>query len=223
MPITNEDIISSLVAYYQRTGVDMTALLGDPTWQAMKVYDKIEAIKKYAQEIHAGSADELSRSEKKYIATDAVLNAWPVIPAIATLALHGPIMKVLPGVHGKTLIGLGIGGAVIGTGVGLIQAYIQAKQTQDYRQAIRANLQNVVQNPSNTNAIGVLATDNIRRQNFSTKDAILQRIRSELQANFHPGEWVKTEYPSTLSQYNIAAVDRKNISTAMNNLPNRPN
>lgn len=223
MPLTPEDIISGLVSYYRRTGVDMTSLLGDPTWQAMKVADKIEAIKRHAGEIHAGSHDSLTSGEKKFIATDAVMNAWPVLPAIATLALHGPIMKVLPGIQGKTLIGLGLGGAAIGLSVGAIQAYIQAKQAQDYRQAVRANLQNVARNPTTTNALGVLATDNIRRQQFSAKDAILQRIRQELAENFHPGEWVTKTYPEELKSRNNSAIAQQNFLDAAANSPDFSN
>lgn len=194
MPITNEDIVSSLVAYYQRTGVDMTALLGDPTWHDLKIADKIEAVKKYAAEIHNGSGNELTSSEKSRIKTDAVMNAWPVLPAVLTLAAQNQIMHVLPGVKAKTLMGVGLGGIAIGLGVGAINAYVQANQAQKHRQALRANLERVVRDPTNTNAIGVLATSNVRSHQFSSKDAILGRIKGELNEFFHPGDFVHKNF-----------------------------
>jgi hypothetical protein len=194
MPITNEDIISSLVAYYKRTGVDMTALLGDPTWQSMKVYDKIEAIKKYAGEIHAGSSESLTPGEKKYYATSALLNAWPVLPAALTLGLKGSLRGVLPGLHASTVLKVGLGGAVIGVGVGSMLAYMQAKQALAHRQAVRDNLENVMKDPTTTNAIGVLSADNIHQRNTLTSNLILQRVRKEMEENFKPDEFVMDHY-----------------------------
>lgn len=220
MPLTPEDIISSLVSYYKRSGVDMTALLGDPTWQAMKVADKIEAIKAHAADIHSGSTDNLTASDKKRFTTNAILNAWPVVPAVAMLALNGPIMKVLPGVQGRTLMHVGLGGVAVGLGVGALQAYMQSKQTQEYRQALRANLENVVRNPTTTNAVGVLATDNLRRENFSVIDAVRQRVQRELSENFHPGDWVDNKYKKQIVLNNDVAMTAHNFATAQANHPN---
>jgi hypothetical protein len=219
MPLTNEDIISSLVAYYKRTGVDMTSLLGDPTFQSMKVKDKIGAIKIYARDIHDGSTDALTSPEKKSISYTAIANAWPIIPAIATLALQGPITGLLPGVKSKTLIGLGIGGAALGLAVGGMKGYIQARQARDYREGLRRNLANVVQNPTTTNAIGVLSLGNIRNNQFSFGSALGNTASGELD-KYNPGEFIAEKYSPQLEAMNKYEQAAKELRDSMSNRSN---
>ena|ERR1700757_4080072 len=219
MPLTNEDIIASLVAYYKRTGVDMTALLGDPTFQAMKIPDKIEAIKVYAKDIHDGSSNQLQPAEKKNIATTAVFNAWPIIPAVATLAMNSHISGLLPGIKSKTLLHLGIGGAVAGLGIGAIKGYLQARGALEYRNRLRQNLGNVVNNPTTTNAVGVLAQGNITNNQFSLGRALSQGISKELD-ELHSGDFVRDRYESTahkMNRYEQAARNLRAAQSAMSN------
>lgn len=197
----------------------MTALLGDPTWQAMKVADKIEAIKTYAHDIHAGSSDDLTSSEKRRIKTDAVMNAWPVLPSIAMLGLHSQISTAIPYLKARTLIGVGLGGVAVGLGVGAINAYIQAKQGQEQRQALRANLERVATSPTNINAIGVLSAGNIQAHHYSSKDALLTRARGELQKMFDPTEFVDNNFHKQINTALKYEQERQAYAAAQANHP----
>jgi len=222
MPLTNEDIIASLVAYYKRTGVDMTALLGDPIFQAMKVHDKIEAIKVYAKDIHDGSSSWLQPAEKKNIAMTSVFNAWPVIPAVATVAMNNHISGLLPGIKSKALLSLGIGGAVAGLGIGAIKGYMQARDALDYRNRLRQNLENVVNNPTTTNAVGVLAQGNVMNHQFSLGRALLQRMPKEFD-ELHPGDFVTDRYESTAHEMNKYEQAARNLHAAQSAMSNGQN
>lgn len=212
MPLTNEDIVSAIVAYYKRTGVDMTALLGDPTFNALKVPDKIEAIKKYSADIHAGSSSNLGSAAKKSIAVEAVMSALPVIPA--TIAIARTVMPhLMPGVKTLSLAQAAGGGLVFGLGTGAILAYARARQAQDYRNALRRNLANVVQNPDTINAIGVLSTSNVQGQSYSLKNHLVSRAL-ELYKPERMDHWVTDQFKDAATEHNITAIERQKTKEA---------
>lgn len=178
MPLTNEDIVSALVAYYKRTGVDMTSLLGDPTFMSLKTPDKIDAIKRYAADLHAGSSDDLRSQDKKTIAMEAAIGALPIIPAAFTILRSQAVKDLSPAIRNLSLGQALVAGLAMGAATGGMMAYAKAKQSQDYRKALRANLGNVARDPSTTNVIGVLANSNIAGQRYSLRDHILNKIDS---------------------------------------------
>lgn len=181
MPLTNEDIIASLVAYYQRTGVDMTSLLGDPVFQSMKMREKVEAIKTFAGVLHDGSRDGLSPVAKKELLLDAAWKTgFAVVPAIAAIGWKSTNPFLLKGVHNKTLLGVSLGGVVMGLGAAGIHSYLTSRDAIDNKARLRANLENVVNNPSTTNAVGVLSADAIARQNRSLSSMLLHRISEKI-------------------------------------------
>jgi hypothetical protein len=132
-------------------------------------------------------------------------------------------MKVLPGVRGRTLLGVGLGGVALGLGVGAINGYVAAKQRQEHRQALRTNLERVIQNPTNINAVGVLATGNIRANQFSSKDAILNRVHGELSEFFRPDRYVNDNYHGRMEVEADLFAKKQELANAEANLSNRPN
>lgn len=183
----------------------MTALLGDPVFQSMKTWEKIEAIKTYAKDIHDGSSSSLSSAEKKQIGLSAAWKVgFSVIPAVTAIGINNYSPRLLKGVHSKTLIGVTLGGVAIGAAAGGLQGYFAAKNAKDHRELIRANLANVINNPTTTNAVGVLSADNIHRQNVPLKDQIISRVREKLD-KYDPGQKTIDMYKDMLPRFQAEA------------------
>lgn len=213
--MTNEDIVAALVAYYKRTGVDMTSLLGDPSFMSLKTVDKIEAIKKYAGELHDGSSSEMGSTEKKNIAVEAAVHAWPVIPATLALATSTIGQNLLPGVKKLTLTQTAAGGLVLGLGLGGVLAYAKVRQAQAHRDAIRRNLANVARDPSTMNAIGVLSTSNVRGQGYSLSNHLLSKIDS-MGMLPNMGHWVEDNFKKNAPVANELALQRQQHQAGQN-------
>lgn len=211
MPLTNEDIVAALVAYYKRTGVDMTSLLGDPTFMSLKTPDKIEAIKRHAADLHAGSSDDLRPMDKKTIAVESVMTAFPAVAAGATIL--GQANKYLPGVKSLSLGQAVAGGVTLGLITGGMMAYAKAKQAQDFRKALRNNLANVDRDPSTVNAIGVLSSSNVMGQQYSLRDHLLRKI-DELYKPERMDEWTVDRFHRNANDHQAAAAAAMNRRAA---------
>lgn len=213
MPLTNEDIVSALVAYYKRTGVDMTSLLGDPTFMSLKTPDKIDAIKRHAADLHAGSSDDLRPRDKKTIAVEAAISAFPVVPAAIGLLSSDVGRNLLPGIRNLSLRQAVIGGLALGAATGGLVAYAKAKQSQDFRKALRANLANVARNPSTENVIGVLANSNVAGQHYSFRDHLMNKI-DQLYKPEPIDEWTINRFATTAKGHQQIAQERQDAINA---------
>ena len=211
MPLTNDDIIAGLVAYYKRTGVDMTSLLGDPTFQGMKTVQKVQAIKDYAKVIHEGSSDSLSSGEKGAIAANAAWRGFvPMIPAIGAIGAAKFAPLVLAGAHRKALLVSGLTGIAMGASLGALQGYLMARQNQVNKQSLRANLANVVNNPTTTNAVGVLASSNIAHHTQGALAAITNRAIGKLEDTDTAAKTVEL-YNDSLPDFQREEADRLGV------------
>ena len=183
MDLSSDQIVTSLIAFYRRNGVDLTYLLGDPTFQSLKVKEKIEAIKDHAAELHAGSQDRLTRQEKKRALVDSAFEALPVIPATIALARSDFARELVPAlqkVHRPSVALAATGGLAAAAGIAGFRAWMSLHQDVANRKAIRQQLANAAENPGHDSAIGVLAASNIHRLNSGHVASLISRAHSIL-------------------------------------------
>ena len=195
MSITSQEIILGLISYYKNRGVDLTALLGDPTFQSMKVEDKVQAIKDHAAEIHANSTSNYSKAEKQRMMLDAGLTSAIAIPAILT-AMKSSVAKTwAPALHNQSLA-VAAGGALLGGAlVGAAKTYISAQMNRDARENLRRDLYRASINPTTSNAVGVLASNNVYQASHPLRSALVSRAQ-ELLSTYNPGHVFRESYES---------------------------
>lgn len=216
MTLSNEQIVASLIAFYRRNGVDLTYLLGDPTFQSLKVHEKVEAIKAHAAEIYNNSSDNLTKAEKARIGFEAGATAMVTAPALFGLHTAGMFDKLAPtlnrGLHNRSLASaavMGVGGGLL---AGALKGAFSTLSAQRDRQALRRELRNAAVNPGTDSAVGVLATNNIQRHVHPLRELLVDRAHQMLD-RFNPEDAVHNSY---LNHYNSGATFR-NIPTVPDN------
>jgi hypothetical protein len=189
MPISNEQVVDSLIAFYKSRGADVSYLFSDPVFTHLPIQDKVEAIKRNAKQIHDSSPVKWNSEEKAGVIGGAVSGALGGV-GLGMLAtrtfqeglLGKPLASMMA--HNKA-IASGIAAATIfGTGVGIMSAYAAGKSKVDARQGLRNQLGLVVKDPSDQNAVGALSIQEQIKRNHTLRDAILGKVSDRVNAGY---------------------------------------
>jgi hypothetical protein len=198
MPLSNDQVVASLIAFYKRQGADLTYLLGDPIFQGLPLADRIEAVKKHATEILNHSSDSFAPDEKAKIRANLLFDTLSGA-TLAGAGIHAALsaMKPVASMSPRAAaITLGTG-AFLGATGGLIGGLLGAEKSRAERQALRGELGRVSISPTDDNAIGTLALKGQYNRSSAFKNAIIDRIQKhfETKGNDYIRDRAAHDYP----------------------------
>ena len=174
--MTDEQIILDLLAFYKRKGTNLSYLLDDPLFEKLPLKFKVEFMRKHAKIILDGSHSSVSLGDIGQVVSSAALGATTgaIAGLTAVKALSSPTLT--PGFAGK--YGIGVGGAG-----GLLLGVIRGYEPIARRKAMRASLEEAVNNPSISNSVGLLSSNKIHSVNSVTRNSILNNVASTMNQN----------------------------------------
>lgn len=181
MSLTSDQIVNSLIAYYKSQGIDLVYVLGDPVFQAMKLDQKIEAIKNNAQILAEGS--KISRFGKadagnilSSAARGATIGLFTVPLAAATFLPRASFSNTKARL-GAMAVG-GAMGAIAGGISGAMSGALNNEQERAARNRLVDQIHRTGKDNSYQNAIAVLSKSRsfIGSPDPKLKDTILRTI-----------------------------------------------
>jgi hypothetical protein len=180
MPLTSDQVVNSLIAFYKRHGADLTYLLGDPIFQSLSLTDRVEAVKQHAEEILKHSSTGISREEKSQIKANTLVSGLT-----GGMAASSIVNQILPRLapsmaRNRAVMMTGAAGVLTGLAIGAASGFLQSRKTHDARQALRYQLGQVVVNPSDENAIGVFSIGAQHQRNSIMRNALIDRASSTM-------------------------------------------
>lgn len=182
MAITEKQIIDSLIAFYEREGVDLSLLFRDTTFTSLPLDKKVSIIKDYAGRIKNGVSRESRPIENTLMKVEmggkalfgAASGAAASMAAIKAIeaGLGGPLAKSM---QGKSIIGtVMIASALMGASAGALGGYMSTRPAVLARKALYKQLDRTEKDPSTENAISVLSVNNeATLQNINPSTMIL--------------------------------------------------
>lgn len=174
-------IVAALLQFYKQQGVDMHYVLDDPVFSKLPLVTKIEAIKKHAAEIVAGTSPGLGRAETGALLTRAL--RLGVQGALTGAAVGAGMSASTAFMTAKKGAGFGaVTGLVAGLGSGALGAY---QQFADKR-AIRDQLEATAKNPTDSNVLGALSIGAINQRRVISRDEILDAVRGATESAVSP-------------------------------------
>lgn len=189
--MNDNEIVLSLLDYYKKKNIDLYKVLDDPTFKALSLQTKLDAIKHYAQMIHDdtphGFAARDFKSAIRSLFTNAglgaVAGALTAAGAAATFN-HGRVPSIAP-----------IAGAILGgTASALDSTFKTLGQVRD-RRFMNSEIKNVLENPTNSAALQYLTANNTRSVLTEGTAKLLDKVRSNADEHFtkNRDEFVKNE------------------------------
>ena len=199
MALSDDQVVNSLLAYYKSRHLDLSFLLGDPTFQKMPVSVKIDFVKRSVKELADGVHSGFTTSERASITSGALMSAlggagaagWAMKGIEAASAV--PFFKAKAATMGLAAVGAGALGAAAG--------YMRAAGQRDRRLFAKHELSILHRDPSDANAVGVLSAG--ITPGLTLKDILLQKIEGQVSARADGlGEHVgKTALPVLYGAY----------------------
>lgn len=187
MTISHEQVVDSLVAFYKNKGVDLTYLLEDPLFEKLPVETKIDAIKKHASTLQAGSPKGWNKEEKSDVYSGALTGTFGGLGTallalpLGTKLLENAGISLAKGMaYNKAVAATLGGGAILGGALGALAGVAKAKNQVDARRDVIHQINSTIKEPTDTNAIGVLATRNLYNRQHKLRDAIVGRVSEKL-------------------------------------------
>lgn len=211
MAISHEQVVDSLIAFYKSRGTDLSHVLEDPVFKKLPIESKVEAIKRNASILAAGTSKGWTSEEKSNVTSDAIngaitgaISAGTAIPVgIALLAAKGiPLANSMA--NSKALAITLAGGALVGGALGGITSYARTRNEVLARHQIGNQFNKIHENPSNENAIGALSLRGIYSREHSLRSSLVNRIADKLDSNI---ESFNAERAPRLFANNYAVAD----------------
>jgi hypothetical protein len=201
--MNEEQIVLSLIAMYKREGIDLHQLLDEPLFNALPVQRRIELIRMYAKEIHAGIHSGVSSRDVKGFLKGLLPSAFG--GAVAGYGAAKVIKETFKGgrMAPSALIGGAVAGASFGAGVRLFQAINENSN----RRRIKEYFGQAAQNPTDGNAIQAMGYYGLRNRSQKAEaepfNKILDRIDTMSEAH------AKTVGENLALKYNAETVGRR--------------
>lgn len=196
----NEHIVEGLIALYKAKGVDLSYLLGDPVFQALPLKDRVIAVKKHAATLSAGASENLTPGEKAPIKMHAILTgaagAGVGIALARKLATTGALGA--PG----SLKALALTTALptlFGVGLGALAGHAETSNAIRARRNVVGALRDAAQEPSNTNAVGVLSANALRNvSGTNLANTLYSKATHSVTDRFVPSmtSWAESSHPA---------------------------
>lgn len=156
-----EKLIKQLLKNYQQQGIDLYALVDDPLFVRLPLETKVKVIKKYADELAAGTTRSFTKTDIRNIIKDVSLAslAGAGIGSLSAIAAARHYTGGLMDGGKLPWKSIGIAGLISG---GLFAAGTarEAVKLRQYRNQIADQLHETSKNPTDENAIKVLITRN---------------------------------------------------------------
>lgn len=148
-PVTLEDrILSNLIFLYRQKGIDLSKILGDQMFVELKTPQKIEALKKFAGPILAGTNQKWTSNDIKTIlkttSQGALGGAGAAFSTLYPMQLMGQLKHPEMRLAAKNLVG---GALLVGTVLGGIAGVAKAKRDVNARRDLAGALNRVSTNP----------------------------------------------------------------------------
>lgn len=170
--MNDQQVVSSLLAFYKQQGMDLSYVLDDPIFLKLPLTSKVEAIKNHAQEIVDGTSPGFNRIDRHAI---LARTARSIVTGGLTGASLGAALGA--GVPGFDPRRTAIIGAVTGAASGLGSAVLSRAQELTSRKAVRNQLEAAAADPTDINAIGALSVKGIHGRQGAAREQIIQSLQ----------------------------------------------
>lgn len=206
MPITNEQVIDSLIAFYKNRGADLSYLLVDPVFSSMSIQNKVEAIKRHAAELHQGINSNWTTENRGNIISNVIGGAvsGSLMGFSGGKAGLGMFQQPLASTmaRNKVLATLAATGAVAGAIAGGVTSYLNQKEEQDTRKELKKAFGNLAQNPTDNAAVGIFPLTHQYEREHALRHGLVHRITRGIEAGFSKLE--STAFPNQAREaYNL--------------------
>lgn len=174
--MTENEIVLSLLDFYKQKGIDLYKVLDDPTFKALSLQTRLDAIKHYAQMIHddtpRGIAKRDFKEGLKSLFVQAGLGA--VTGALASAGTAVTFNK------GRISPGAPLLGAMVGGMSGAIASGFSLASKRRDRNLMNDHIKEVIESPTDVNALRYLTANNVRSTLTESGNKILNKIQEKV-------------------------------------------
>lgn len=159
MQLSDDQVVRLLISRYKQSDIDLSQVVHDPVFNDLPLSAKVDALKKYAGELAAGTSSRFTKKDLNpvFLGTGfGALAAASAVPGLLSKTGLGP--RVLGSLqqrmsHNKALIGTMIIAGTAGAIVGGITSLVDAHGTKSIRVADKNILQKLSTNPTDGSAV----------------------------------------------------------------------
>lgn len=170
--MNDQQVVSSLLAFYKQQGMDLSYVLDDPIFLKLPLASKVEAIKNNAQEIVDGTSPGFNRIDRQAILARTARSI--LAGGMAGGSLGAALGAGIPGFDPRRTALIG---AITGAASGLGSEVLGRSQELLARKAVRHQLEAAAANPSDVNAIGALSVRGIHGRQGAARDQIISSLQ----------------------------------------------
>lgn len=171
-------VILALIKSYKQRGVDMSNMLDDPLFVALKPHEKIKAIQHHASEIQEGIDPTPKLSDASRILRNILVDGALGATTGAALGYH--FGGGTEGLSRGALVGAGLAGLS-----GAIMGGMGAASDISHRRSLYSSLYAPKFIPTPENAVNVLSNPDTSAAGRLTKQRIIERIGTKVQGTLH--------------------------------------
>ena len=190
-------VVAALLQYYKGQGMDLHYVLDDPVFSKLSLRGKIDSIKAHAQEIVEGTSPGFNKIDRLALVRRAGLLG-------ATGAMNGAMVGASLGALAKTSPFFpAVFGAVTGLGMGGVSALIEQRESVNRKHAVIDQLQRVVNEPTDGNAVGALSAGGVYGMQAASKHeayAALRNIAHDMTGQHSLTDKIKTHFERVNAQ-----------------------
>jgi len=164
MQLSNDQIVSILMAKYKKDGVDMSRIVADPVFRSLPLNSQIEALKDNANDIHSSIKPGLNNSDIKSMAVDAgfagvasTLGAGAIIAKSGLV--NGETLSSVPSLiaHSKAMRNVTIFAGLSGLAIGGLASLLNKRSEINRRKNAAAVTESLSLNPTSERAVVALS------------------------------------------------------------------
>ena len=170
--MNDQQVVSSLLAFYRQQGIDLSYVLDDLIFTKLPLASKIEAIKTHAQEIVDGTSPGFNKVDRNAILARTARSI--VTGGLTGGSLGAALGAGIPGFDPRKTA---IIGAVTGAASGLGSAVLSRIGEVSSRKAVRGQLEAAAKNPTDVNAIGALSIQGIHGRQGAAREQLVQSLQ----------------------------------------------
>lgn len=189
MNLTDDQIVRFLIDKYKQEGKDLSFLLSDPVFAQLPLGSKVEALKKYAAELVAGSNTGMNRNDWKSIGKTTAVSA--MVGALgANKFVNSKTIQDLAASKGLNLGGVSnllsrkgfLTAATMGALGGLAYSGINVAEALSARRKVKSNLEQLANNPTDRQGIYTLVNHSKLPSTGIRSDSLADKLKSKINA-----------------------------------------
>lgn len=194
-----ETIVKALIEFYKERNIDLSALVGSPLFATLPVEAKVRMIKKYAGIVSSQISPGISRNEIKDSLIESGLAAMTAGAAAGVGVGHALSYYTGGKIPFSTIAKL----TAMGAGIGFAGSTLNGAINISNRRALRDQYINVAKDPTDVNAIKLLATQSSLHPSF-TRMSLLDKIQDFI--TDASGKFIENKVPA-ISTYDTMALN----------------